>query len=226
MAVVIGVVFWVAVFAIPITIKVRKSRRGRRPSTSLSPGQRSRLEPALNALGAVDMQERYHTEHWLQNDSQDIWQLIGPSEQIAWLQSVTICTNTEGEIDQPAFCVGVLMLTDRNLVFLGMNNSDTRSGRWALTELATVDLVRHRALGPVLFITSGAARTGFAISAETAQPLLNQVRQGIVRARDRSMGSPAQNGVADQLTKLAKLLDAGLLTEREYSVQKAKLLNQ
>ncbi len=32
--------------------------------------------------------------------------------------------------------------------------------------------------------------------------------------------------VADELTKLADLLDRGLITEEEFAAQKAKLLNQ
>jgi hypothetical protein len=184
----------------------------------------------MAALAAVDLKASRHLEGgleavgWLQMD-----QLIGPSEPVNWLQYVMMCTDADGDINRFAFCYGLLALTDQHLVFAGTTDSgSTRSGRWALNEVSTVDLVRDRALGHVLLLgTRGAPQTGFTIKYLAAgQELLSRLRAGIAQAQQTRVAAAPAGSVADELAKLARLRDDGLLTDEEFTAQKMRLLHQ
>ena len=184
----------------------------------------------MAALAAVDLKASKHleagleAEGWLQMD-----QLIEPSEPINWLQYVMICTDADGDINKFTFCYGLLAVTDQHLVFAGTSDGgSTRSGRWALNEVSTVDLVRDRALGNVLLLgTRGAPQTGFTIKYPAAgQELLSRLRAGIAEAQKAPVAASPGGSVADELAKLARLRDDGLLTDEEFTAQKMRLLRQ
>jgi hypothetical protein len=195
----------------------------------LSPEQRQSIEPAVAALTAVDPKASKHLEGALEAYGLgEMGPLIGPSEEISWLLYAMLCTDSDGDINKFAFCGGLLALTDQNLMFAGTaDGGSTRSGRWALKELSTVDLVRDRALGDVLLVgTGGAAQTGFTMKhPAAAQELVNRLRAGITRARATPVAA-APSSVADELAKLASLRDGGVLTEQEFAARKARLLSQ
>jgi hypothetical protein len=201
----------------------------RRPKpVDLSPEEHSRLDGALTDLEAVDPKARSDLESYLSR-LQGLWQLLAPSEEIDWLQNVMICTGPDGQIDRFSFTHGVLALTDQHLVFTG-NKPDgggTRNGRWALTELATVDVTRDRGLrDDILLIGSGSAQTGFATKNRTAasQELLSRLRAAIARAREVSSRTQASGSTADELAKWVKLRNDGVISEDEFVAEKAKLL--
>lgn len=50
------------------------------------------------------------------------------------------------------------------------------------------------------------------------------VKEILPRISDRPAPAPAGNSVADELAKLARLRDSGVITEDEFVTQKAKLL--
>src|ERR1043165_8923948 len=113
-------------------------------SVSISPEERLRLEPALADLAAVAPRARADIEIDLK-DTQGMWQLLAPSEEIRWLQGTLYCTNPDGEKDPSWAAAGVLALTDQHLAFTGTRVSvGARNARWALTELSTID-VAHKA---------------------------------------------------------------------------------
>lgn len=203
--------------------------RQRRRPVPLSPEQRRSIEPAVAALTTLDPKASKHLEGVLEAYGWgEMGPLIGPSEKISWLLYAMLCTDSDGDINKFAFCGGLLALTDQNLIFAGTaDGGSTRSGRWALNELSTVDLVRDRALGDVLLVgIRGAAQTGFTMKHPAAgQELVSRLRAGIVRARETPV-APAASSVADELAKMARLRDDGVLTEQEFAAQKARLLGQ
>jgi Short C-terminal domain len=198
----------------------------RQQPTEMSPEEHLRVDAAVADLSAVDPKARGDLEPYLRS-LEGLWQLLAPSEEISWLQNVMACTGPDGQIDVYTFCHGVLALTDQHLVFTGSRpDGGTRNGSWALTELATVDLVHDRALGEVLLIGSRSSQMGFCTKKRKAasQELLSRVRTAITRAREVPSKPQASGSIADELAKWAKLRDDGAISEDEFAVVKAKLL--
>lgn len=202
--------------------------RSRSKPVQASAEQRSRAEPAMAALAAVDPKAQSELESCLSHQGWGgLMELISPSEKIIWLQRLMICTDSDGEIDRFSFCGGVLALTDTRLVFAGESDGGTRNGRWPLSELASVDLVRYKPLGHVLLIGSGAARTGFSTKYDVAcRELLSRIRAGITKAQEAKPEARGAGSIADEIAKLAKLRDDGILTDQEFAAQKTSLLGR
>lgn len=195
---------------------------------NLSAEEQLRLDAALADLAAVDPKARADFDFYL-SQLQGLWQLLGPSEKIIWLQHVTFVTGADGQIDMSTFTHGALVLTDQHLVFTGSRpDGGTRTGRWALTELSTVDLAHRGFAGKddMLQVGTGSAQMGFATKHRGAsQEFLRRVRTAIAQARDGS--SKTQVGsTADELARWAKLRNDGVISEEEFAVQKTKILGQ
>jgi hypothetical protein len=202
--------------------------RSRSQPVQVSPEQRSRAEPAMAALAAVDPKAYSELESQLSSQGwAGLLELISPSEQVIWLQRMMICTDSDGDIDRFSFCGGVLALTDRHLVFAGASDGGTRNGRWLLNQLASVDLVRYKPLGHILQIGSGAAKTGFSTKYDAAcRELLSRIRAGIAKAQEAKPEASGAGSIADELAKLAKLREDGILTNQEFAAQKIRLLGR
>ena len=85
--------------------------------------------------------------------------------------------------------------------------------------------MRRRGLGRTMARTAVIAGTATAVSGHVARRQDARYRQ---QAPDEAAHQPPPPpvDVAEQLTKFAALRDRGVLTEEEFSVQKARLLNQ
>lgn len=198
----------------------------RQQPDNLSPEEHLRVDAAMADLATVDPKAHADLDPYLSH-LEGLWQLLMPSEEISWLQNVMACTGPDGQIDVYSFMHGVLALTNQHLVFTGSRpKGETRNIRWALTELATVDLAHDHTLGDVLLIGTGSTQIGFHTKKRKAasQELLNRLRTAITKAREVSSKTQASGSTADELAKWAKLRDDGAISEDEFAAEKAKLL--
>lgn len=196
-------------------------REPKRPR--LSPDQARRADSALGAVAAVDPKARSQVDSRL-GDTDALWALLAPSEEVAWLQNAALVTDADGNVNRFTFAHGILTLTNQHLIFSDQDNS--RSGHWPLTHLTTVNLSHNGLWRGADFLQINVSKSiiGFALTDRSAgQELVKRLGIAIAKARTMPSSTPATSA-ADELSKWVSLYRDGAISEHEFNDQKARLL--
>jgi hypothetical protein len=203
-------------------------RHDERADTVLSfPG----VERVLAELEQVDRKERKDVSSRL-DVLGAMAEMLGPGEALIWLQSALLNNSTEGLIDPSAMFSGMLVVTDRQVLFASKGvgkRASGYSGRWELHEVSAVALAPNgyaRKVHEIRVETSTGKLTFVVTHMDAAQVTVERLRQGIAHAVKPSMAAGA-NGQSDaeELARWAQLRDQGVISDAEFAVQKAKLLS-
>jgi hypothetical protein len=128
---------------------------------------------------------------------------------------------------------GLLVLTDRRLIFLKDGMMRQTHEDFPLDKISSVQWSSGMALGKIQIFVSGNKAEIDNINKKDGKDLTEMVRNRISQGGSTGAAAtappPAQPptaplSVADELTKLAQLRDAGLLSEDEFAAQRARLL--
>ena len=138
--------------------------------------------------------------------------------------------------DSDADGTTVVAVTDRRVVVMEQRAmSEVQTSAFELDSIGSITSASGSGTGQVRIESGSAERTIDRIKADMVQPLVNLV-QDLVEQRKppppptplpaptKPSSSDSPVDVADQLEKLASLLERGLLTPEEFAQQKAKLL--
>ncbi|ONI63302.1 hypothetical protein CSIV_14170 [Microbacterium sp. CSI-V] len=114
---------------------------------------------------------------------------------------------------------GILVLTDRRLLFLNHGILSQRSEDFPLEKISSVQFKGGMMLGEVTIYTSNQQAT----IKNVAKPL-GKTFTDAVRSRGSAPRAAAPPDHAQQLAQLAELRTAGVLTEDEFAAKKAEIL--
>ena len=130
----------------------------------------------------------------------------------------------------------LVAVTDHRVIVMEqLSMSEAQTSTFELDGIGSIAGASGSGIGQVRIKYGGTERTISRINADMVQPLVNLVKD-LIRQRKPppppkplpapATASPTQSpvDVADQLEKLASLLERGLLTPEEFAQQKAKLL--
>ena len=129
---------------------------------------------------------------------------------------------------------GIVVLTDQRLLFLFHGVMRQRLEDFPLRLITSVQTKSSLSRGEMKVFLSGNAAVISRVLKSDLDPLANSVRQGMAAQHSSSRAESASPLPAvqagpdpmDQLARLAKLREAGILTEAEYAAKKAELLGR
>lgn len=122
---------------------------------------------------------------------------------------------------------GILVSTDRRLVFIdkgllyGLKVED-----FPLEKITSIQYETGLLLGSVKIHTSGNIATIDNVEKTSARKFAEFVRNKLSEPKENNSAINVQPSVLDQLEKLAKLRDSGILSNEEFAEQKKKLLEK
>jgi hypothetical protein len=130
---------------------------------------------------------------------------------------------------------GILVLTDRRLVFIRDGHMSKRTEDFPLRNITSVAWQSGLALGTVI-ITAGGVRTKIKnVNTDDGKELVDLVRTRLA-ARASKAAAPApvaapaptvgKPSLLDQLKQLGEFHEAGVLTDEEFTSKKASILAQ
>lgn len=121
---------------------------------------------------------------------------------------------------------GILVSTNRRLVFIdkgflyGLKVED-----FPLDKITTIQYETGLILGEIKIHTSGNIAKIYNVEKATARSFAEFVRNKLSQPKE-TIAQSTQPNVLDQLEKLAKLKDNGIISEEEFIEQKKKLLEK
>lgn len=123
---------------------------------------------------------------------------------------------------------GLLVLTDRRLLFFHKGLASATSEDFPLDQISSVEFKSGIALAQITVYASNQKATVKNLDKNAAKAIADTIRARISRgARQAPAAAPAPAvSAADQLLKLKALHDAGVLTEAEYQAKSAPLIAQ
>lgn len=118
----------------------------------------------------------------------------------------------------------LIALTEKRIIFLDKKIfGGAKTEEFALNKISSVQMDSGFVFGEIKIIASGNNAKIKVLDKVAAQKFVADVRQAIEGAETKR-SAPASDSMAEQLTKLASLLNKGLLTEDEFMEQKRRLL--
>jgi hypothetical protein len=129
---------------------------------------------------------------------------------------------------------GLLVLTDRRLIFLYHGWAGHRNEDFPLDTVTSVSSSSGLALGSVTVFSGGAKAEIKNVNKTDAKALVDEMRNRLA-TRSAKPATPAQPPTASpqpqadvlaQLKQLGELRDAGVLTDDEFEAKKAELLSR
>jgi Bacterial PH domain/Short C-terminal domain len=129
---------------------------------------------------------------------------------------------------------GLLVLTDRRLIFLYHGWTGRRNEDFPLDTLTSVSSSSGLALGSVTVFSGGAKAEIKNVNKADAKALVDEMRNRLATRGAQHATSPQlptsspqpQADVLAQLKQLGELRDAGVLTDDEFAAKKAELLSR
>lgn len=121
---------------------------------------------------------------------------------------------------------GAAVATDQRVVFVGRTTGlfkKLRTEQFLYSALSSVQVRQGKVLALIEVFASGNTAKIDKVPNPAAMSFAETVNQHMATVKSPAPTTPAVD-VADQLTKLAKLRDDGILTEAEFQAQKQKLL--
>lgn len=122
---------------------------------------------------------------------------------------------------------GILVSTNRRLVFIdkglfyGLKVED-----FPLDKITSIQYETGMLLGKVKIITSGNTATIDNVEKTSSRKFAEFIRDKLSQPKENNTVANSQPNIFDQLEKLAKLKDNGILSEEEFSDHKKKLLEK
>lgn len=122
---------------------------------------------------------------------------------------------------------GLVVMTDRRLLFVqdGMMSKSTED--FPYSKISSVSWNSGMAMGTVTVFASGNKAEIKNVQKDDGKALVDALRERLADSPATAPTAPAAAApvdLAEQLTKLAALRDAGVLTDEEFAAQKARLL--
>lgn len=123
---------------------------------------------------------------------------------------------------------GILALTDRRLLFLNHGLFSQRSEDFPLEKVSSVQFKAGMVLGEVTIYTSNQQATIKNVGKPQGKAFVDASRARLGKSPDPvSNEAPVTTGdPVEQMTKLASLRDAGLITSEEFDAKKAEILER
>lgn len=123
---------------------------------------------------------------------------------------------------------GILVLTDRRLLFLRDGMMSKRSEDLPLSKISSIEWFSGMMLGKIAAFVSGNKAEVTNVPKVDGKALVDDVRARISDAPAAPTAAPAVPAVdpVEQLKKLAELRDAGVLTSEEFEAKKADLMGR
>lgn len=123
---------------------------------------------------------------------------------------------------------GILVLTDRRLLFLKDGMVSKRSEDLPLSKVSSIEWSSGMMLGKITAFVSGNKAEVTNVAKVDGKALVDDVRARISDAPAAPATAPAAAAVdpVEQLKKLAELRDAGVLTSEEFEAKKADLMGR
>ena len=148
--------------------------------------------------------------------------VIDPDEQVVFF-------TTAADVDLAA----LIALTDRRVLVVARTSSgDTQTMAVDLDQIESISGQAGASFGSVQVDDGRQTWSIPLIQNDMVEPFVNRVREAVEARRppappaaSPAPGGPATTNVADELDKLASLLERGILTPEEFAQQKAKLLD-
>lgn len=119
---------------------------------------------------------------------------------------------------------GILVLTDRRLLFLKDGMVSKRSEDLPLSKISSIEWSSGMMLGKITAFVSGNKAEVTNVAKVDGKALVDDVRARISDAP--ATPSPSSVDPVEQLKKLAELRDAGVLTAEEFEAKKADLMGR
>jgi len=122
---------------------------------------------------------------------------------------------------------GILISTDRRLIFIdkgllyGLKVED-----FPLNKITSIQYETGLLLGKVKIYTSGNIATIENVEKTSSRKFAEFVRDKLSQPKENNVTVNSQPNVLDQLEKLAKLKENGIISEEEFNDQKKKLLEK
>lgn len=118
----------------------------------------------------------------------------------------------------------IIAVTDRRVV---VRSSAVRAftGEWPLSAVSSVQVTGGVIAGGKLVVTAADGTVEVGVKLKTAEQVAAVFREAKAAAEAREQGGASGGRLpADELTKLADLLDRGLITREEFDAKKVELL--
>lgn len=117
---------------------------------------------------------------------------------------------------------GVLVLTDRRVLFYFKGVVSTQTEDFPLDKISSIDYKSGLLLGEISVYVSSQKATIKNVEKEGGKMLVDAARAAI----SHQTSAPVSTSVADQLLKLKQLHDAGILTDDEFAAKRGPLISQ
>lgn len=122
---------------------------------------------------------------------------------------------------------GILVSTDRRLIFIDKGLSHLKVEDFPLDKISSIQYETGLVFGSITIHTSGNAAKIMNIGSASARSFAEFVRGKISQPKEATTTTiVSEPNVLDQLEKLAKLKESGILSEEEFLEQKKKLLEK
>lgn len=128
--------------------------------------------------------------------------------------------------------MGLLTLTTNRLIFLKDGWTKKIVEDFPLSKITSVQWVSGLLLGQIVIYSAGTKSLFTNVEKNAGKAITSRLRDLLASA---GLDEPSQkpkldgnsgSGVADELKKLAELRDSGILTDDEFTAEKARLLGQ
>lgn len=126
---------------------------------------------------------------------------------------------------------GLLVLTDRRLVFLKDGTMSKTSEDFPLEKISSVQWSSGLMLGTITIFASGNKAEIKNVNKDDGKEITDQIRhrlsapKAVVGTGDQVVQPPALD-IPDQLRKLGELRNEGIVTQEEFEAKKADLLSR
>ncbi len=121
---------------------------------------------------------------------------------------------------------GLIVLTDRRLVFIKDGRMSKTTEDFPLDKISSIQWSSRLALGTIIVFASGNKAEIKNVNKDDGKEMVDLLRGRLSSpsARDMAPAASEQPDVMEQLKKLGELRDAGVVTDEEFEAKKADLL--
>jgi len=121
--------------------------------------------------------------------------------------------------------IGILVATQRRLVFIDKGLFGLKVEEFPLQKISSIQYELGLLGGKIKIHTSSNVAEISSVETEATKQFVGHVRASLAEPNTPTAPASGSHELVDQLKQLAELKAAGILTEQEFSKQKAKLLS-